>query len=181
MIRIFTTLAITAVLLMAAALLLGLYVGDIHGTKDADTLRWAMVHRLMGLGAALAVVLVNSIVMTYFIGTSRWCKEVSETYQLDPQFVQRSAALKRSAFPWAFMSMLVVVGVGALGGAADPATLRQGTEYWVTPHLIGAFAGLVFIAFSFFMEAGRIAAHHVVIEDIVAVVRRIRQERGLDV
>src|SRR5262245_10734720 len=53
MIRIFTSLAITAVLLMAAALLLGLYVGDIHGTQDADTLRWAMVHRLIGTGAAL--------------------------------------------------------------------------------------------------------------------------------
>jgi hypothetical protein len=181
MIRIFTTLAITAVLLMVAALILGLYVGDIHGTRDADTLRWAVVHRLIGLGAALAVVLVNSIVMTYFIGTSRWCKEVTETYRLDAQYLQRSVRLKRSTFPWAFLSMLAVVAVGALGAAADPMTLRQGTENWVTIHLIGAFAGLAFIALAFFMEAGRIAAHHVVIEDIMHEVRRIRQERGLEV
>src|SRR5690242_16402093 len=112
MIRIFTTLAITAVLLMATTLCLGLFVGDLHdGTPSADTLRWAFVHRMMGIGSALVVVLVNSIVMTYFIGTSRWCKEVSETYGLDPKYVRRSTELKRSTFPWAFLSMLVVVGV----------------------------------------------------------------------
>lgn len=181
MIRIFTTLAITSVLLMAAALSLGLFVGDLHDSPTIDTQNWARVHRLIGLGAALVVVLVNSIVMTYFIGTGRWCKEVSETYQLDAQYVQRSTRLKRSAFPWAFFSMLVVVAVGALGAAADPATRRLGTEHWVTPHLLGAFAGLAFVAYAYFMEAGRIAAHHGVIDEIVAEVRRIREERGLPV
>lgn len=181
MIRIFTTLAITAVLLMATALLLGLNVGDLYDAPNADTRNWATVHRLVGLGAALVVVLVNSIVMTYFIGTSRWCKEVSETYALDPHLLRRSVLLKRSAFPWAVLSMLTVVVVGSLGAAADPATRRLGTEFWATPHLIGAFAGLMFVAFAFFMEAGKISAHHTVIEEIVAEVRRIRQERGLEV
>jgi hypothetical protein len=182
MIRIFTTLAITAVLLMAAALLLGLFVGDLHhGTPDANTLRWAFVHRMMGIGAALVVVLVNSIGMTYFIGSGRWCKEVSDTYQLDPKLVRQSTWLKRKAFPWAVSSMLVVVCVGALGAAADPATLRQGTEHWVTPHLIGAFLGLLYIAFAFYMEAGRIAEHSAVIDAIMVEVRRIRQEHGLEV
>jgi hypothetical protein len=77
--------------------------------------------------------------------------------------------------------MLVVVAVGALGAAADPATRRLGTEHWVTPHLLGAFAGLAFVAYAYFMEAGRIAAHHGVIDEIVAEVRRIREERGLPV
>jgi p-aminobenzoyl-glutamate transporter AbgT len=144
-------------------------------------LRWAMVHRLIGTGAALVVVLVNSIVITYFIGTSRWCKEVTETYQLDPQHLQRSVRLKRSAFPWTVLSMLAVIAVGALGAAADPASLRQGTEHWVTPHLVGAFAGLIFIVFTFFVEGARIAAHHAVIEAIVGEVRRIREDRGLQV
>jgi hypothetical protein len=181
MIRIFTTLAIVAVLLMATALLLGLNVGNLYDSPDADTRNWATVHRLVGLGTALVVVLVNSIVMTYFIGTSRWCKEVSETYGLDSQYVRRSTQLKRRAFPWAVLSMLTVIAVGSLGAAADPATRRLGTEFWTTPHLIGAFAGLIFVTFAFFMEGGRIAAHHAVIEEIMAEVRRIRQERGLQV
>jgi hypothetical protein len=181
MVRIFTTLALFALVLMSAALLLGLYLGDIHGAHDPDTLRWAMVHRLLGVAAALAVVLVDSIVVTYFIGTSRWCKEVVETYRLDPDLLRRSVALKRSTFPWALLSMLVVVCVGALGAAADPMSGRVGTEHWVNIHLLGALAGLAFIAVSFYFQAQNIAAHHIVINDIVAQVRRIRQERGLEV
>ena len=77
--------------------------------------------------------------------------------------------------------MFVIIGVAALGAAGDPATLRQGTEWWVTPHLIGALTGLAFIAFSFFKQGEGIAAHHQVINDIVAEVRRIRVERGLEV
>jgi hypothetical protein len=181
MIRIFITLALFALLMMLAALVLGLYLGDIHGLQDPDKLRWAMVHRLLGMGAALAVVLVDSIVVTYFIGTSRWCKEVVETYRLEEEFVRRSVMLKRRTFPWALLSMLTVVVVGALGAAADPMSGRPGTENWVNVHLLGAFAGLAFIAVSFFFQAQNIAAHHAVINDIVAQVRRIRIERGLEV
>src|SRR5690606_18365164 len=122
-----------------------------------------------------------SIAMTYFIGTSRWCKEVAETYELDPNLVRRSTQLKRSAFPWAVTSMLVVVAVGALGAAADPATRRLGTEQWVTPHMLAALAGLAYIAYAFWMEGLRIMAHHQVIVEIVAEVRKIREERGLEV
>jgi hypothetical protein len=179
--RIFTSLAFFAIVLMGAALCLGFFVGDLHGVRNPETLRWATVHRLMGVAAALTVVLVNSIVVTYFIGTSRWCKEVVETYELNPELLRRSVILKRRTFPWALISMLTVVAVGALGAAADPATLRQGTELWVTPHLIGALVGVSFIAFAFFIQAQRIAEHHAVIESIVAEVRRIRQERGLEV
>jgi hypothetical protein len=106
---------------------------------------------------------------------------VAETYALNPEFVRRSVTLKRRTFPWALLSMLVIVGIVALGGAADPASGRQGTEQWVTPHLIGALVGLAFIAYSFFMQGQGIAAHHQVINDIVAEVRRIRIERGLEV
>ncbi len=181
MTRIFTTLAWLAVVMMAAALVLGLNVGDLHQKPSADTLRWATVHRLSGVAAALCVVLVNSIVMTYFIGTSRWCKEVCETYQLDRSFIERSTQIKRRTFPWAVIGMLTVVGVIALGGAADPGTLRAGTENWVIPHLLGAMIGLVVVGWAFFVEWQNIQANHVVIADVLAEVRRIRLERGLQV
>jgi hypothetical protein len=180
-IRIFTSLAVLALAMMAATMSVGFYLGDIHGIRDADTLRWASVHRLLGVAAALVVVLVNSIVVTYFIGTSRWCKEVVETYGLAPELIRRSVTLKRRTFPWALMSMLVIVAVVALGGAADPASGRQGTEHWVIPHFVGALLGLAFLAYSFFVQGQNIAVHHEVINDIVAAVRRIRVERGLEV
>jgi hypothetical protein len=181
MVRIFSTLAIFALLLLAAALVIGLHIGDIHGSNDPDTAHWAVVHRLMGTAAALVVVLVDSIVITYFIGTSRWCKEVAETYQLDAEFVRRSATLKRRNFPWSMLSILVIIGVAALGAAADPMSGRPGTQHWVNIHLIGALAGLAFTVLSFYFQAQYIAAHHGVINDIVAQVRRIRTERGLEV
>jgi hypothetical protein len=180
-VRIFTTLAVFAVFMVGSALALGLYLGDIHGIRDPEILRWATVHRLLGLAAALTVVLVDCISMTYFIGTGRWCKEVVDTYHLPNEFLAKSVKLKRQAFPWAIMSALAVVAVGSLGAAADPGTLRHGTEAWVNIHLIGAFLGITFIAIAFFIQGLRIAAHHQAIDDIVAEVRRIRIERGLEV
>jgi hypothetical protein len=186
-IRIFTTLALFTLAVLAVTLCLGLYVGDlhdpalIHSPNFEQIKRLAIIHKMFGLGSALCVVLVNSIVVTYFVGTSRWCKEVVETYQLDRELLRRSNVLKRRTFPWAVCAMLTAVGIGALGAAADPGRLHAGTEVWVYPHFFGAMAGLAFIGFAFFVEAQRIREHHVVITDILAEVKRIRTERGLEV
>ena len=179
--RIFGSLAWFALVLMGATLIVGLSIGDFHANHSPEMRRWATVHRLAGVASALMVVLVNSIVVTYFIGTSRWCKEVSETYALDPALVRRSTALKRRTFPWAVMAMLAVLGVIALGAAADPATGLPHTLDWVTPHLLGAICGLAFITWAFFVEWQNIQFHHVVIEDVLAEVKRIRLERGLEI
>ncbi len=188
MIRIFTTLSLLAGSLVVVTLLLGLYIGDLHdpsllANRDAlsSLVRLAIIHKMLGLASALVVVFVNSIVVTYFIGTGRWCKEVVETYSLDRTLLRRSTILKRRTFPWAVVCMLVIVGVIALGAAADPGRPNPGTELWVTPHLIGAFLGLAFVVATFFVEAQRIREHHVVIGDILAEVKRIRLERGLEV
>ncbi|HEY2893422.1 MAG TPA: hypothetical protein VGJ16_04395, partial [Pirellulales bacterium] len=101
--RIFLTLAWFALAMMAATLVVGLAIEDLHTDHSPDMLRWATVHRLMGIATALAVVLVNSIVVTYFIGTGRWCKEVCETYALQPDLIRRSTMLKRRTFPWAVL------------------------------------------------------------------------------
>ena len=187
MIRIFTTLALFTLAVLAVTLCVGLFVGDlhdpglIHNPNFEQIKRLAMIHKMFGLASALCVVLVDSIVVTYFVGTSRWCKEVVETYQLDRELLRRSTILKRRTFPWAVCAMLVAVGIGALGAAADPGRPNLGTEVWVYPHLFGAIAGLAFIGYAFFIEAQRIREHHDVITDILTEVKRIRSERGLEV
>jgi hypothetical protein len=175
------TLAWLSLVMMVATLAIGLTIEDLHTDHSEPMLRWATVHRLAGVGTGLVIVLVHSIVVTYFIGTSRWCKEVSETYHLGPEFVRRGNGLKRRTFPWAVMGMLTVVGVIALGGAADPGTLRPGTEAWVVPHFLGALVGLLFLGWTFFVEWQNIHANHAVIADVLVEVRRIRAERGLEV
>lgn len=181
MTRIFLALAVFALVCLAATMLLGLSLGDIRHDTSAEVQRWGTMHRLVGVATGLATVLVNSISVTYFIGTSRWCKEVAETYGLDPEWVRRGNALKRQTFPWALASMLAVLGIIALGGAADPATGRATSESWAIWHLLGALAGFALIATSFVAQWINIAANHELIEQVLAEVRRIRQERGLEV
>jgi len=171
-------------MLMAATLVLGLSLGDVTNPENTAVQRWATVHRLSGVAAALVIVLVNSIAITYFVGTSRWCREVVETYSLSPELARRSQRLKRRTFPLAVTSMLVVVAVVALGGAADPAASLQLEPLagisWPHWHLIGAMAGLAVIAVSFMLERANIEANHEVINQIIDQVRLIRDDRGLD-
>ena len=181
MTRIFISLAWFALVMMCATLILGLSIDNLHDDHSPDMRRWATVHRLSGVAAALTVVLVHSIVITYFIGTSRWCKEVGEAYSLEPSFLRRSTQLKRKTFPWAVIGMLTVVGVAALGAAADPATGQPHTRDWVTPHLLGALTGVAFIGYTFFVEWCNIEANHKVISDVLVEVKRIRAEKGLEV
>lgn len=177
---VFSRVSLFAVALLVATACLGLWLGDLHGQVDPRVLRWATVHRLSGVLAALVVVLVNSMGVTYFIGTGRWCREVVEAYGLDLGFVERSRRLKRSAFPYALLGMLGVVTIVALGGAADPASGRPGTQAWVTPHLLGGLGIGAAIACCFLGQLRPIREHGRLIDEVMDAVRRARAARGLD-
>ena len=180
----FSRVAIFAVALLAATAGLGLWIGDLHDATDPAILRWGTVHRLSGMFAALVVLLVNSISVTYFIGTGRWCREVAETYGLAPGFVERSRRLKRSAFPFAVIGMLSMVGIVALGGAADPGgglAGPGGSRAWVSWHLVGGIGLAAVIAWCFQAQLPAISGQHELIDEIMGEVRRERAARGLDV
>lgn len=185
-------MALLAVVAVTAVLGLGLYLHtfNVRDAADLEAQRLATVHRLTGIAAGVIVLLVDSVVVTYFVGTSRWCKEVSETYRLAPTLVARSNQLKRKTFPLAVVSMLILVGIVALGGAADPATdlhpapLQQlfGADIsWADAHLAGALIGTALVAYGFFAMAQNIASNQIVIQDVMTEVKRIRTERGLEV
>ena len=182
MTRIFPVLASLSLMLMAVALVLGFTIGDLYADPPAaDTFVWRGRHMLTGVAAALAVVLVESIAVTYFIGTSRWVKEVTETYRLSTDELARSAQLKRRTFPWCVLGMLTVVAVGALGAAADPGTGRPNTAEMAGIHQLAALAGLCVIAWTYYRAWLNISANQDIIARIVAKVQQIRAERGLDV
>jgi len=181
MTRIFPTLASLSLMLMAIALALGFAIGDLYADPpEPSTFLWRGRHMLTGVAAALAVVLVESIAVTYFIGTSRWVKEVTETYRLPPTELAESTRLKRRTFPWCVLGMLTVVAVGALGAASDPGTGRPDTADMAVVHQAAALAGLCIIAWTYYQVWLNIAANQDVIGRIVAQVERIRAERGLD-
>ena len=181
MTRIFPMLASFSLMLMGVAVTLGLVIGDLYANPVTQaTLDWRGRHMMTGVAAALFVVLVESIAVTYFVGTSRWCKEVTETYRLLPGDLAESTRLKRRTFPWCVLGMLAVVGVSALGAASDPGTGRSDTASWTDIHFAAAFGGLCLIAWTYYRAWLNIADNQRVIERIVAQVRQIREERGLD-
>lgn len=183
--RIFLYLALFALSFLVATLMLGLMLGDVRDPTDLTTQRWATIHRLSGIAVALVLVLVNSIVVTYFIGTSRWCREVVDTYGLDQNLTRRGTAIKRRTFPVAVISMLVAVCMVALGGAADPgASLQLQPLFglsWANLHLFGALLGTLVVAYGFTIEWSNIQEQRELIQEILDEVRRIRVARGLEV
>lgn len=148
--------------------------------KFARPRSWMTLHMLLGSAAALVTVLVNSITITYFIGTSRWCKEVCATYRLSAVLAERSTRLKRGTFPWALAGILSVIAVVALGAAADASGANwQHSASFVMPHLVAAMLAIGIIIVAFWMQVSNIAENHLVIDQILAEVQQIRAQQNL--
>jgi len=143
-------------------------------------------HRLFGIGAAILTLLVNSVAVTYFIGTSRWCKEVGETYGLDGALIARGQSNKRRHFPWALLGIVTIIAIAWLGAAADPIrSIPKDNDYpneaWVLWHFLAALGGVGVICLSFFAQASSIRTQGDLIAEIMTHVERIRRERGVGV
>lgn len=183
--RIFTSLASFTVLLMLVAIGLGLalHAADPRDLTSEAASPWYRTHFMVGVGVGLTVVLVNSLVMTWFIGTGRWCKEVVETYSLDRDFIARSTRLKRRAFPYVLTNMLIAIGVLCLGAAADPGSnlkvAAPGGLSWAQWHWLSAVGAVVAVAAASIVEWQTIRAKQQVIHDVMAAVNAARRQRGL--
>jgi len=140
--------------------------------------RWQTFHFMLGLLGALVTVLVNSISLTYFIGTSRWCREVVDTYSLDPQLIERSRKIKRKNFPWSFSGILLVLVVIAMGGASDPGANTTNPASWVAPHRLLAIGATLWIGWSFLKQVVLVGSHSELIEEILGLVEEKRRGEG---
>jgi hypothetical protein len=184
--RIVTSLASFTLLLMLIALGVGLalHSADLRDRASDSALSWYRTHFMLGVGVGIAVVMVNSLVMTYFIGTSRWCKEVVDTYSLDRGFITSSNRAKRSAFPYALANMLIILAVLVLGGAADPSSNLKlsspGGLSWAQWHLVAAVSAVFAIATGYVALWRTIGDNQRIVDRVMDEVRRIRSERGLD-
>jgi hypothetical protein len=128
-------------------------------------------HIWLGIGASLISLLVNSISITYFIGTARWCREVVEAYRMPADLVLRSQRLKRRSFLWALGGILTTLAIAGLGAAADPYASTANPARWVVWHLTAALIGIAIISVSFVAQAAAVRANHQVIQTIVAAAR----------
>lgn len=140
----------------------------------APVRRRATFHKLFGIAASLVAILVNCISFTYFMGTSRWCQEVVDTYGLDPALAVRSRWLKRQCFPWSLGGIIAVIAIAAMGGASDPGSNLERSAAWVTPHLLTAFMGVAFVSWSYFMQVGYVAENLRIIDEVMQGVQNRR-------
>ena len=107
--RIFLALAVTVGTLLVVSFATGFFVPTGRGGM------WHDLHFLISLVAAMATLLVHSIVFTYFLGTGRWVKEVVYVYQLPPWVWSQAVKNKRRVFPFEFLSMMLI-GASRLAG-----------------------------------------------------------------
>ncbi|MEZ6113193.1 MAG: hypothetical protein R3C99_19600 [Pirellulaceae bacterium] len=141
---------------------------------------WKNFHFMFGVFAGLVTLLVNAVAVTYFIGTSRWCREVVDAYGIDDSPADESVRLKRRTFPWAVTGMLTMVAIAALGAASDPTGSVPNSQNWVMVHRIVAIVGTAIIGWAFWNQAHNVKTNHGLIELILADVRRVRRDRGME-
>jgi len=135
------------------------------------------LHIWLGMGAALVTLLVNSISVTYFIGTNRWCREVVDAFSLDQDLAQRSQRFKRRAFPWSFTAILLMLFIAGLGAASDPVTLNPDAADWVQYHWGLAMLGIVVIGGCLLAQVALIGKNYQLINEILVAAEEERERR----
>src|SRR5579862_1359024 len=121
MTRIFLSLAVCGTLALVSALGLGLTIED-ASLRDTAVQSRVAVHFLAGVAALVFGVLVHALVVTYFMGTGRWLEETCNAYRLGNAWQRSSRDVKWKMYPAMFTSLVLLIGTGALGAAADPAS-----------------------------------------------------------
>ncbi|HTI51021.1 MAG TPA: hypothetical protein VL475_08720 [Planctomycetaceae bacterium] len=172
----------TAALL--ATFWLGWQIGDAT-SRELATQGRVGVHFLTAVGALCFALLVHALVLTYFMGTGRWLEETCQAYRLGDEWQSRSRNLKWRMYPAMVLSLVLLIGTGALGGAADPASALgfQGIGGLTAAqlHLAVAAATLAFNAFVNVYEFLSLRRNGLLVNEVLGEVRRIRLERGLPV
>lgn len=185
--RIFLTLSLAAHLTVLCALILGVRVGDpmTAGGLDPEINSRIGTHMLIGLAALTCTTMVHALQFTYFMGTGRWIEETSIAYSLAPEWHQTNQRIKYGMLPGICVSFLLIVATGCFGAVADPATpvtlepllkLSDSTLHFLIAGLTWFVTGIVNV-----LQYVAISRNSVIVEGVLAEVRRIRLERGLPV
>ena len=131
-----------------------------------------IVHFYLGLGTAIEILLVHSLIFMYFLGTGRWVKEVGLAYQLPRALSGGPRELKRQTFPPALFAMLSGIAAAAAGPAQPSLALVF--------HASAALLSLAVNVWAFRIEYRNLEANVGIIRAVMDEVDRIRTEQGLN-
>ncbi|MBC8350891.1 MAG: hypothetical protein H8E66_02830 [Planctomycetes bacterium] len=145
------------------------------GLNEQRSAFW--LHIWLGMSAALVTLLVNSISVTYFIGTNRWCREVVDAFSLDQDLAKRSQRLKKRAFPYSLAAIVLILFIAGFGAASDPVTLNPDAADWVPYHWGLAMLGMVVIGGCLLAQVGLIGKNYQLIKEIMIAAEQERERR----
>jgi hypothetical protein len=172
MTRIFTTLAAILTLSLLVTICFGFWSMALDVTVFKKDIY--IIHLCLGLFTTLAILLVHSLIFTYFLGTGRWVKEVGIAYKLPDEVLPKlTRELKREVFPAALYAMLIAIATAAAGMG------RLLHEWHWTIHMVFALATLAVNLWAFTVEYRCVSINAGVIDAVLDEVDRIRAERGL--
>lgn len=92
--------------------------GALQAARDAAALK----HQLLGLSAAVLLLVAQCAVFVYFLGTGKAIKTAVEMRGLDAVLARKTRTLKGKTFPFATFAALAVVTAAVLAGASEPRT-----------------------------------------------------------
>jgi hypothetical protein len=167
--RIFLTLTVVSTLLLVAAFVLGCEIGDIRNVSSL-TRKLLSYHILISVAALIFAALVHAVLLTYFMGTSRWIEEARQAYKFDAQWSEENRRLKYRAIPTMVLCLLLLISNIPLGAVAS-----------ANVHLVVAIITLVVNLAVNAMEYAAIRRNGELIAAVVGEVRRIRETLGLPV
>ena len=160
----YTGLALWNLALLAVASGLGAFAGADGGVDP-------QVHRLVGFFATLFGLLVQSILVTHFIGTMKWIQQVGPTAGVEDTKRARTAWIRGRMFPTVLSAMLVTVAAAILGGSA-----REGLG--LALHVVLAAAALLLNVLALLWAREAIAANRARMQGFERLALD-RQARGL--
>lgn len=184
MTRIFLTLAVLSTAALAATFALGWEIGDAT-SRDLAIQGRVTVHFLTAVGAICFAVLVHALVLTYLMGTGRWLEETCAAYHLGDEWQARSRNLKWRMYPALVLSLTLLIVTGAFGGAADPASAFGFQGFGgLTAGQVHLTVAAVMLACNLVvnvLEFLALRANGAIVSEVLARVRQMRLERGLEV
>src|SRR6516165_2025762 len=160
-----------------AALLIGALFSGVVSWRQSGSDRNAevyLLHFVLGLTTALTTLFVHCLVLTYFLGTGRWVKEVCIAYSLpDGNWPKMTRDIKRRNTPRVILAMLITIA----GAAAGMAAQQQAWPGWI--HLTLAVTTVALNLHVFWVELGNMQLNGRILDAVTTEVERMRAERGL--